>query len=255
MLKAIVFDWDNTLLDWSGFSGDWQSMARERLGPVYTYLNSNGHTLPEFEPFVVDINERSGQAWQSVQSGTLDAPRLVNIVRESLASYGLDMTTVNVEDLLQRYRWGQILGTRLYPEVKSVLDALREAGLRLGLLTNAFQPMWMRDKELRELGIIASFDCRLSAADVGKLKPHPLPFEQTLRCLETPVENAVFVGDSLEHDIVGAKGVGMRTVWRHNAGDEFDENDLPAADATIGALDELLPLLDQWFPGWRNGRG
>jgi putative hydrolase of the HAD superfamily len=254
MLRAIIFDWDNTLLDWSGFSGDWESMARERLEPVYAHLNSNGHSLPDFDPFVADINARSGAAWESVQSGSLEAPRLVNVVHDSLTGFGLDMSAVDVRDLLQRYRWGQVPGTRLYPEVEAVLAALRKAGLRLGLLTNAFQPMWMRDKELSDLGILAHFDCRYSAADVGKLKPHPLPFEHVLRCLDASVEDTIFVGDSLEHDIVGAKGIGMRTVWRQNKGFPFDEKYLPAADATIETLDDLLPLLDQWHPEWRNAR-
>jgi putative hydrolase of the HAD superfamily len=251
MLNVVIFDLDGTLLDWSGFVADWEAMARERLKPVHSYLSGNGHSLPDIEPLAGDINIRSRAAWDRVQGGDLNAPRLRDVFYESLAGFGLDMTNVDVDDVLRRYPWGQIPGTRLYPEVQSVLDTLQRAGLHLGLLTNAFQPMWMRDKELRELGIESFFDCRVSAADVGKLKPHPLPFEHTLRCVGASPESSVFVGDSLSADIAGAKGVGMRAVWRQLPGDELAVGD-PTPDATIHTLDEMLPHLDRWFPGWRD---
>jgi len=251
MLDAVIFDLDGTLLDWSGFATDWETMAREQLKPVHSYLSGNGHPLPEIDPFAGDINSRSRAAWDRVQGGDLNAPRLRDVVYESLVGFGLDMTAVDVDDVLRRYPWGQVPGTRLYPEARSVLDTLRRAGLRLGLLTNAFQPMWMRDKELRDLGIESFFDCRVSAADVGKLKPHPLPFEYTLRRVGAAPESSVFVGDSLSADIAGAKGIGMRAIWRQLPGEERAAGD-SRPDATIQTLGEMLPHLDRWFPGWRN---
>jgi FMN phosphatase YigB (HAD superfamily) len=253
LLKAIIFDWDNTLLDWSGFSGDWATMARQRLEPVYAYLAGDGQGLPDFDAFVQDINNRSLAAWLSVQSGDLDAPNMYDVVGASLADFGLGAGAVDVEAVLRRYPWGQVPGTRLYPEVRPVLDALRGAGLRLGLITNAFQPMWMRDQELHDLGILACFDCRISAADVGKLKPHPLPFERVLSGLGASAQDAVLVGDSLQADIAGAQAVGLRSVWRQRDGAAIEDG-LPAPDATIQTLDGLLPILDGWFPEWRDGR-
>lgn len=252
MLQAVIFDLDDTLLDWSGFTGDWQAMAYERLKPVHAFLTGEGHPMPPFDDFVIDINRRSALAWESFRSGNLDAPRLREVVRESLADFGLDMAAVDVEEVLRHYPWGQVPGTRLFPEVRSVLQTLRRAGVRLGLLTNAFQPMWMRDKELRDLDIEHFLDCRLSAADVGKLKPHPLPFEHALRCLGVTARRAVYVGDSLTSDIAGAQGAGMRAVWR-DTGDRDESDGTLTPDATIKTLDDLLPVLDGWFPGWRDG--
>jgi FMN phosphatase YigB (HAD superfamily) len=80
MLRAIIFDLDGTLLDWSGFDGDWESMARERLKPVYAFLAGGGHKLPEFSFFVNDINTRSMLSWRrgpaslSVGAGARFAP-------------------------------------------------------------------------------------------------------------------------------------------------------------------------------------
>lgn len=256
MLKAIIFDMDATILDWSGFSLEWPDMARKLLAPVHDFLTGNGHAIPGLDPFTDDLNDRSLRAWEQAREGGLDAPRLVQVMHDTLTDFGLDMTTLDIDEVLSHYSWGQVPGTRLYPDVKPVLETLRAHDLRLGLLTNAFQPMWMRDKELHDLGVLSCFDCRTSAADVGKLKPHPLPFERTLDCLGATPETAVFVGDSLKADIAGALAIGMKAVWRQPDEDVLTDpdGDSPTPDASIETLDDLLPLLDAWYPGWRNGR-
>ena len=112
-----------------------------------------------------------------------------------------------------------------------------------------------RDVEIDEHGLLEFFadSCRFSAADVGYLKPHPVIFEQALQCVGTNSENAVFVGDNLNADIVGAQRVGMKGVWRdtgHHTSRLSREFIHP--DATIESLDQLLTILDDWFTDWRS---
>jgi FMN phosphatase YigB (HAD superfamily) len=146
-----------------------------------------------------------------------------------------------------------------FPEVRQELANLRRMGLKLGLATNAIQPMSMRDEELRHLGLLEFFEdgSRFSAADVGFLKPHPRIFEMALQSLEAEPEEAVFVGDSLAADIVGAQQVGMKAVLRTRVqGSLFARNngDLEIIpDGKITSLTEIYPLLDTWFPEWKDG--
>jgi FMN phosphatase YigB (HAD superfamily) len=65
-------------------------------------------------------------------------------------------------------------------------------------------------------------------------------------------EQAIYVGDHLHADILGAQSAGMRAVWRSNGGQIPPDVDIQP-DGIISDLRELLPLLDQWYPGWRNG--
>ena len=67
MLKAVIFDLDGTLIDWSGFSADWEVLNRGHLEPVHAYLTENGHEMPTFDVFVDDINHRSRYAWEGMQ--------------------------------------------------------------------------------------------------------------------------------------------------------------------------------------------
>ena len=150
-------------------------------------------------------------------------------------------------------------GERVYPDVLEILPEFEQHGIELGIITNASHPMQQRDRELELTGILDHFPrCRLSAADVGWLKPHQTIFEQALDLLNIQPTEAVFVGDNLHADVGGAQGVGMRGVWRiNNAEQEAKQTaDLDIVpDGKISTLHELLLLLDEWYPGWRkNGR-
>jgi FMN phosphatase YigB (HAD superfamily) len=92
---------------------------------------------------------------------------------------------------------------------------------------------------------------------VGYLKPHRKIFEYALDVVGVRPDEAVFVGDNLTADIGGAQSVGMRAVWRvaetlDEAEAEIDGDEI-TPDGTIVTLHDLLPLLDRWYPGWRNG--
>jgi putative hydrolase of the HAD superfamily len=103
--------------------------------------------------------------------------------------------------------------------------------------------MSLRDVELEAYGLVDLIDQRVSAADVGYLKPHPAIYEQLLARLEVTPEEAIFVGDRPANDIAGANAVGLVSVLMKPA---YLTRDLTGArpDYTIERLDQLLPVLD-----------
>ena len=122
---------------------------------------------------------------------------------------------------------------------------------KTGLLTNAAMPMWMRDSELKALGILDLLDVRLTAGDIGKFKPHPEPFKVVLDRLKVLPEESVFVGDRVQDDVVGAQAAGMKAIWVQR-GTNGSEIATIRPNATVNSLGEILKTFDQWFPGWRN---
>ena len=80
------------------------------------------------------------------------------------------------------------------------------------------------------------FDAVTTSEDVGRTKPDPAMFEAALSAAGVAPEQAVMIGDRYEHDMAGAKALGIRTV-AHGA------DDGPAVDHHINALPELLTLL------------
>ena len=57
------------------------------------------------------------------------------------------------------------------------------------------------------------FEVILFSSEHGYIKPSPIPFQKARLALQVDSSQIVFVGDSLERDIGGAKGEGFATVW------------------------------------------
>jgi putative hydrolase of the HAD superfamily len=94
-------------------------------------------------------------------------------------------------------------------EVPETLSALRQAGLRLGLLTNRDKPV---NEELAQWGLSDYFDMALTAGEVSAWKPDPLIFRHALERMAADPAASLYVGDNYYADIVGAQRAGMRAV-------------------------------------------
>lgn len=241
---------DETLIDWSKTEGEWSEHRKRHLAPVHTYLQENGYTTPGLEDFSQAYNEHVALVWQKSTPPDWACPTHYDVMRSVLESMEVSTNGLDFTHLAKLFAWDAIPGVRPFDDTIGVLTVIRGAGLKTGLVTNAIFPMWMRDVELKTLGLFDYLDERLTAGDVGRLKPHPVPFEEMLRRLGIGPDEAVFVGDQLEDDIQGAQRVGMRAVWvRRSSAGQLNGRIKP--NAIINKLGELPGLLDIWFTGWR----
>lgn len=252
MLKAILFDLDDTLIDWSGFHGDWASFEIQFLQRVYDYICAEICPLDDFAGFVEAFRTGTRDGWMNGRT-TLIAPNMGKILVAAAEAAGVPTGVLDIRRSLEVYGWGAVPGTTLFPEVPEMLERLRAAGLRFAIVTNAFQPMWVRDAEMLEHSLLEWFpECRLSAADVGYLKPHPAIFQKALDCLGVSADEAVFVGDNPVADIAGAQGAGMQAVLRVTGSTQPLLSGLIVPDGAINSLTELPEVLDRLYPGWRD---
>jgi HAD superfamily hydrolase (TIGR01549 family) len=127
----------------------------------------------------------------------------------------------------------------LYPGVHEALGALRARGACLLLLTNGF-----RDYQLpmaRALGLDGYFQAILASDDLGTVKPRPEAFERAFSaCPAGRSARRFHVGDTLSHDVAGARACGIFAVWI--------EWELPEDLGRLGPLERagapaLQPLL------------
>jgi putative hydrolase of the HAD superfamily len=110
---------------------------------------------------------------------------------------------------------------KLFEGVRETLEDFRSAGLKLGLLSD-FPP----EKKLEYLDIDKLWDVMLCSELTGRLKPDPAPFLELSRELGVPCDRILYVGNSVAYDVVGARGVGMKTAliaprFRKNAPADF----------------------------------
>ncbi|AVT33698.1 hypothetical protein C6361_34445 [Plantactinospora sp. BC1] len=118
-----------------------------------------------------------------------------------------------------------------YDDALPILRAVRDGGLKLGLVSNFDR--WLRDV-LRKLDLLDYFDVVTISTEVGVAKPDPRIFRAALGQLGVPAGRSVFVGDSLLADVAGAQAAGMIPVLLDRDGTHPDH-----PGWRVRSLDEL----------------
>ncbi len=151
-----------------------------------------------------------------------------------LEEMGLSHAVPLAERIYRRY-WELARELRLFPDVEPTLARLKEAGYRLGMITNVTgDPV----ADLERVGLKDRFDVVVASCVVGFEKPDPRIFRVALEALEAAPHQAVHVGDQFLADVEGAKAAGLQAVLldRHGLQDGLHPH-------RIRSLSELAPLL------------
>lgn len=200
MLEAVLFDWGETLMHW-----EWDPdllAAGHAAG-----LRALGH-----EPRPT-LTKRFREACLPLLGapGVLEEVEYGVLVARLLAESGIDATEALVERFLAAEHAVWEPAHQLASTTHALLETLRGRGLKLGLVSNAFDPPALLHRDLEQLGIAERIDAAVFSSEVGWRKPHPAIFERALEALGVLAERVLFVGDSLAADIGGAAALGMHT--------------------------------------------
>ena len=144
---------------------------------------------------------------------------------------GVQTCTVEVYD-----EWASHHHFDMYDDVPDVLRAIAARGIRIGLISNSHRPLTSFQSHFELDGLVSA---AVSSSDHGYLKPHPSIFEAALTLAGVTAAESVMVGDSLSHDIDGARRVGMRGILLHRSDDPPPATDVPV----IRSMAELVEIL------------
>lgn len=132
-----------------------------------------------------------------------------------------------------------------YDGVKELLSSLKDAGYKLGVVTDAYT--YGAEKRLEVAGIKEFFDVVVCYDMTGYKKPHHAPFECALSLLECCAHDAVFVGDSIRRDIEPALAVGLTPVYAKYGDRNFFEEkyglQIPAKTLVAEKPQDILTIL------------
>jgi putative hydrolase of the HAD superfamily len=216
-VHSVLFDLDGTLLDrrrsFEGFVRNQWKRFRDLLCGV------------EREQYVRILIERDRDGY---------APR--NELFTGMVAQ-LDLPTVLAETLLKDYRAGFSSACLLFPDAAPTLCSLRAAGIKLGLITNG--SVRMQSAKLACLALSPMFDTVLISDAEGISKPKREIFDRALERLNVTRAQAIFVGDHPDVDVAGARGAGMRAIWRR----DHTVTRVVEADAVIEEIADILTLL------------
>jgi len=223
LIRAIVFDLDNTLTDFMKMKEDAITAAID--GMIDAGLRISRDAV---RARIDAIYQEQGLEYQRVFDELLES-ELGHIDPKILASG------------IVAYRRARESALVLYPHVHMTLLELTKRGIRLGVVSDAPRAqVWLR---LCSLSLQHVFDAVVTFEDTRERKPSPAPFLKVLEKLGVEAPQAMMIGDWAERDVVGGKSLGMKTVFARY-GDTFGTGD-SGADYDIEDVFELVAIVDR----------
>ncbi len=219
-LKAVIFDLDNTLIDFL-------KMKRISCEAAITSMIDAGLTVEKERALKIlfEIYDKFGmedprvfQKFLEQTQGKIDH----KILASGIVAY-------------RKVRSGFL---EPYPHVISTLINLKQKKLKLAVVTDAPRmKAWIR---LVAIKVSDFFDVVVTYEDTMQFKPSSLPFELAIKKLKIKPQDCLMVGDMPERDILGAKKIGLKTCFASYGNPKVKKVD---ADFVIKDIKELVNIV------------
>lgn len=221
MIKAIVFDLDNTLVDFMTMKD------RAIDAAVHAMVDSGlNMTQAQAKEKINAIYKREGIEYQQVFDEFLKDE--YGCIDNKIISAGI-----------VAYRTAREAALKPYPKVFPTLIELIKMGIKLAIVSDApSNEAWLR---LSYLNFHHLFDVIVTYDESREKKPSPAPFNLALSKLNLSAKECLMIGDWADRDVVGAKAVGMKTVFARY-GDTFNTVH-PGSDYDINSIAELINIV------------
>ena len=220
-IKGVVFDLDNTLLDF-------MKMKQVAVRSAIRGMIEAGLEIDEKKSFedIITLYEKIG--WENQKVFDVFLENSIGQVDNKFLAAGV-----------VAYRRAREANLLAYPNVNKTLIELTKLGMKLAVVSDApSREAWMR---IYYLNLYHFFDVVITFDDSGERKPSAIPFEMALKKLGLKPQSSLMIGDWPERDVVGAKKIGMRTAFAVY-GDTFGTK-VSGADWDIKDISELTRII------------
>ena len=213
-IKGVVFDLDNTLLDF-------MQMKEFAVKSAIKGMIEAGLVVDESLSYneIISIYEKFG--WENQKVFDVFIKKQIGKVDNKFLAAGI-----------VAYRRAREANLMAYPNVYKTLMSLAKSGIKLGVVSDApSREAWMR---IYYLNLYHFFDAVVTYDDTKERKPSSKPFKKVLDLLKLNPKETIMIGDWPERDVVGAKQLGMKTAFARygdvfgtvNSGADWDLNDI-----------------------------
>ncbi|MEE3188623.1 MAG: HAD-IA family hydrolase [Candidatus Neomarinimicrobiota bacterium] len=223
-IKGVVFDLDNTLLDF-------MQMKEFAVKAAVKGMIEAGLMVEEDQSYkeIIAIYEKFG--WENQQVFDVFIEKQVGYVEHKFLAAGI-----------VAYRRAREANLMAYPNVNKTLMALTKAGIKLGVVSDApSREAWLR---IYYLNLYHFFDVVITFDDSGERKPSAVPFKMSLEALQLEPKETIMVGDWPERDVVGAQQIGMKTAFARY-GDTFGTVN-SGADWDLVDIYQLVMIINEY---------
>jgi putative hydrolase of the HAD superfamily len=236
-IKAVLFDMFDTLM----LIEKNHEFYSPSLMRMYRFLVKNGIEVP-FEKFNAAYIEVRDELYAKADANW-EEPHFNVRVAETLKKLGYnhDVSSPLAAAATNEFCEEFMKFVRIDKNAMAMLKRLH-GKYKLGIISNFAIPECVV-KLLKASGIDGLFDVVVVSAAVNKRKPSPEIFQSTLKALGVSAAETVFVGDTIDADVEGAKAVGMKAIYLERRVQKKSEKFCP--DQTIKSLSELPLVLER----------
>lgn len=224
MIKAVVFDLDDTLISEKEYIQSGFKIISQKISKEYNLNNQYVYRL------LIDLFNENAK----------------NVFNRLLDKLNIKYNDKYIKELIHEYR-GHMPQISLYEDAKNILEYLYNTDLKLGIITDGYA-ITQRSK-LKVLCIEKNFDCVVVTDELGReyWKPHRKPYDIVKEQLGLEYEEMVYVGDNITKDFVTANKLGMTTVFisrKEGVYFNIQKEDEYKAKYSISDLKELVKVLN-----------
>ncbi len=192
-IKAILFDLDNTLIDFT------RAKSESVRAAAHAMARAGLRIPPEkIEAMIWTLYQEHGIEYQKV---------FQKLLRATIGKIDYRILAAGIT----AYRAAKQQHLHAFPRTVFVLKQLEKRGYKLGVVSDA--PRMQAWTRLTQASLAEFFSTVTAFEDVRVKKPHHMPFRAAARKLGVQPNRVLFVGDSLKRDVSGAKKAGMRAAW------------------------------------------
>lgn len=219
MIRAVIFDLDNTLLDFI-------KMKKSAISAAVAGMIEAGLDVEPEKAFDDIISLYKSKGWENQEIFDHYLEEKMGKVDHKFLAAGI-----------VSYRRAREASLMLYPNVLRTLVALAKMGVKLVVISDApTREAWLR---IYYLNLHHLFDLVLTFDDIGERKPSTKGFKIVMGKLGLRPDEVIMVGDWPERDMVGASKLGIRTIYaKYGDPSETEES---GADWDV---DNILQVVD-----------
>ncbi len=223
MIKAVIFDFDGTLVDF--VNSDIASLS---------YIHSDTKANVTLNDFIDRAVFHIMRFHELVDSGsanplTLHHYRLTNTFKDFNIAWD--------DSFVSKYKAKLLEYTEPYPGVKPLLQKLY-GHVKLGILTNAYDQI-MQTKRIRTSGLYDFFNWIQISGEEEYAKPDSKAFHKACKRLGHKSDECLFIGDSPKYDIAGAKTAGLQTILIQREISDLQVD----PDFIVNSIEEVEPIM------------
>lgn len=235
-VDAVVFDWGGTLTPWHDID-----LVQQWSAYATAYDPSDDSLAARLAAAEVALWREQQASRGANGTGSLD---------HVFAACGVDTSDVRHGPALAAYLDAWEPHTQADPDARPLLEALRDAGIRVGVLSNTLWPRWHHEAVFSRDGLTPFIDAAVYSSEIPVAKPHADAFASVVAAVGSTPDRTVFVGDRPWDDVHGAQLAGMRAVLipHSRLGDQAVDVEV-TPDAVVARLGDVFGIVIAWRQG------